>query len=85
MVDQLERDIEGLAIRLLALRSPMAGDLREIVSALKISSDLERIGDYAASIARRSTRVDLTDSLSLSVYAIWGGWCRKISVAVPMP
>lgn len=66
MVDQLERDIEGLAIRLLALRSPMAGDLREIVSALKISSDLERIGDYAASIARRSTRVDLTDSLSLS-------------------
>lgn len=65
-VDQLERDIEGLAIRLLALRSPMAGDLREIVSALKISGDLERIGDYAASIARRSTRVDLPESLSLS-------------------
>lgn len=66
-VDALERDVEGLAIRLLALRSPMAGDLREIVAALKITGDLERIGDYASSIARRSTRFDLVDSrISLS-------------------
>jgi len=53
-VDQLERDMDNLAIRLLALRQPMARDLREIVAALKIASDLERIGDYATNVAKRS-------------------------------
>ncbi|HYG84653.1 MAG TPA: phosphate signaling complex protein PhoU [Azospirillum sp.] len=53
-LDEYERAIDAEAIRLLALRQPMAQDLREIVSALKISSDLERIGDYAANIAKRS-------------------------------
>ncbi|MFT8421505.1 MAG: phosphate signaling complex protein PhoU [Gluconacetobacter sp.] len=61
-VDQLERDIETLAIRLLALRAPMAGDLREIVAAMKISGDLERIGDCAASIARRTLRLEAGDA-----------------------
>ena len=58
-VDDLERQTEALVIRLLALRAPMAGDLREVVSALKISGDLERIGDCAASIARRALRGEL--------------------------
>src|SRR5580765_4886086 len=53
-VDQLERDLDNLAIRLLALRQPMTRDLREIVAALKIASDLERICDYAANVAKRS-------------------------------
>src|SRR5215212_2542179 len=53
-VDQLERDLGNLAIRLLALRQPMARDLREVVAALKIASDLERICDYAANVAKRS-------------------------------
>jgi phosphate transport system protein len=53
-LDEYERSIDAEAIRLLALRQPMAQDLREIVSALKIASDLERIGDYAANIAKRS-------------------------------
>jgi phosphate transport system protein len=53
-VDQLERDLNNLAIRLLALRQPMARDLREIVAALKIASDLERMCDYAANVAKRS-------------------------------
>jgi phosphate transport system protein len=53
-VDQLERDMDNLAIRLLALRQPMARDLREVVVALKIGSDLERICDYAANVAKRS-------------------------------
>jgi phosphate transport system protein len=53
-VDALERDVEQFVIRMLALRQPMAGDLRQIVAALKISSDLERIGDYAANVAKRS-------------------------------
>ena len=53
-VDALEREIEAFVIRLLALRQPMAGDLREIISSLKMTGDLERIGDYAANVAKRS-------------------------------
>src|SRR5579884_3347455 len=53
-VDQLERDLDNLAIRLLALRQPMARDLREIFVALKIAADLERMCDYAANVAKRS-------------------------------
>src|SRR6478672_9242504 len=53
-VDQLQRDLDNLAIRLLALRQPMARDLREIFAAVKIGSDLERICDYAANVAKRS-------------------------------
>ena len=53
-LDALERDVEQFVIRLLALRQPVAGDLRFIVAALKMSTDFERIGDYAANIAKRS-------------------------------
>jgi len=53
-LDEYERAIDGEAVRLLALRQPMAQDLREIVSALRVAADLERIGDYAANIAKRS-------------------------------
>ena len=53
-VDALEREVEGFVIRLLALRQPVAGDLRQIVAALKITVDLERIGDYASNVAKRS-------------------------------
>ncbi len=53
-VDALERDVEGQVIRMLALRQPMAQDLRQIVAALKITAALERIGDYAANVAKRS-------------------------------
>jgi len=52
--DTLEAEVEALAMRLLALRQPMARDLREIVSSLKIAADLERICDYAANVAKRS-------------------------------
>ena len=53
-VDALEREVETFVIRLLALRQPVAADLRHIVAALKITGDLERIGDYAANVAKRS-------------------------------
>ena len=53
-VDALEREIEQFVIQMLALRQPMAGDLRRVVAALKITGDLERIGDYAANVAKRS-------------------------------
>jgi phosphate transport system protein len=57
-VDALEREVEQFVIRMLALRQPMAGDLRQIVAALKITGDLERIGDYAANVAKRSIVLD---------------------------
>ena len=53
-VDALEREVEQAVVRMLALRQPMAADLRLVVAALKITGDLERIGDYAANVAKRS-------------------------------
>ena len=53
-IDRLEQEIGAQAISVLALRQPMAVDLREVVSSLKVSSDIERIGDYAANVAKRS-------------------------------
>ena len=53
-VDALERQAEQLVIRMLALRQPMANDLRQIVAALKITAAMERIGDYAKNVAKRS-------------------------------
>src|SRR3984885_8292428 len=47
-VDALEREVEQFVIRMLALRQPMAGDLRRIVGALKNTTALERIGAYDA-------------------------------------
>ena len=52
-IDGLERETEELAIQMIARRQPMAGDLREIVAAVKIAADLERIGDLAKNIAKR--------------------------------
>ena len=54
-IDALEIECEKLAIQTIALRAPMAGDLREIIAVLKISSVLERVGDYAKNIAKRAT------------------------------
>jgi phosphate transport system protein len=53
-IDQLEREIETFCVRLLALRQPMAQDLRLIVASMKVSHDLERIGDYARNGAKRA-------------------------------
>ncbi len=53
-VDDMERQVEAFVIRLLALRQPVAQDLRMIVASLKMTGDLERIGDYAANVAKRS-------------------------------
>ena len=53
-VDDLEQEVHSFTVRLLALRQPVAQDLRAIVAALKISGDIERIADYAANVAKRS-------------------------------
>ncbi len=62
-IDHLELEIEKLAIQIIALRGPMADDLREIVAALKISGMLERIGDYGKNIAKRATVLSHTDPI----------------------
>ena len=59
-VDELQHGLDELAIRLLALRQPMARDLREIFAATKIAADLERICDYAANVAKRSIALTQT-------------------------
>lgn len=52
-IDAIESEVERLAVRVIALRAPMADDLREVVAALKIAAVVERIGDYAKNIAKR--------------------------------
>jgi phosphate transport system protein len=56
-VDELEIEIEAMAVELLALQQPMARDLRFIISAIKASSDLERVGDHAVNIAQSAQRI----------------------------
>ena len=53
IIDGLETDVERLVVRTIALRAPMADDLRELIAALKMSAVIERIGDYAKNIAKR--------------------------------
>jgi phosphate transport system protein len=52
-IDDLEIETERRVVQLIALRAPMAGDLRDSIAALKISAVVERIGDYAKNIAKR--------------------------------
>ncbi len=56
-IDAIEIEIHEFTLRLLATRQPVAVDLRIILAALKISSSLERIGDYAKNIAKRTTTI----------------------------
>ena len=57
-IDLLERELEERAISLIAKRQPMATDLRAIIVAIRISSDLERIGDLAKNIGKRTLAVN---------------------------
>ena len=56
-IDALDHEIESQAILMIARRQPVASDLREIIVAVKIASDLERVGDLAKNIARRAERI----------------------------
>jgi phosphate transport system protein len=56
-IDQLELDVEETVIRLLATQQPMARDLRFLTAAMKISNDLERVGDHAVNIAQSAERL----------------------------
>jgi phosphate transport system protein len=56
-LDRLEVEVENTAVQLLALQQPMARDLRFLVGAIKVSSDLERVGDHAVNIAQSTRRL----------------------------
>ncbi len=62
-LDILEIETERRAVQLIALRSPMAGDLRDVVAALKISGVVERIGDYAKNIAKRVPLLEIVGKI----------------------
>lgn len=66
-IDSLQHEIEEKAILTLARRQPMAVDLREIIAALRVANDLERIGDYAKNIGKRVVATD-SESRPLPVF-----------------
>jgi len=70
-LDQLELDIEERSIRTIAKRQPMASDLRELMVAIRIASDLERVGDLAKNISKRT--IAMTDHIPKRVL---GGFKR---------
>jgi phosphate transport system protein len=57
-VDQMQREIEERAILVIAKRQPVASDLREIVAAIRIANDLERIGDLAKNVGKRVVAIE---------------------------
>jgi len=69
-INALEVEINERAVRLLALRQPMAEDLRIIVAIMKVSANLERIGDYAKNIAKRNKVLALTQPIGSSAKTI---------------
>lgn len=62
-IDALEAEVDRLAVRTIALRAPMADDLRDVIAALKISGVVERIGDYAKNIAKRTVNFESRSKL----------------------
>jgi phosphate transport system protein len=65
MINQSERNIDEMAVDLLAMQQPMATDLRFVLAVLKINADLERVGDLAVNIAQRS--LDLAEEPEIDV------------------
>lgn len=57
-IDALESEVDKLSVRIIALRAPMADDLREVIAALKIAGVVERIGDYSKNIAKRVGKIE---------------------------
>jgi len=69
-LDALELEVERLAIQTIAKRQPMAQDLRLVLSAMKLSTPLERVGDLAKNIAKRSKHMSTGDPLRLSTSVV---------------
>jgi len=82
-IDQKERDIEALCLRLLLQQQPVARDLREISAALKMISDLERIGDQAADIAELTPYVQAAgESGRIHIGDMARAACRMVTDSV---
>jgi phosphate transport system protein len=69
-LDDFESEIGALAVRLLALRNPVANDLRIVIAVLKISSNLERVGDYAKNIAKRTMVLERGPKIGDAVHSL---------------
>jgi phosphate transport system protein len=65
-IDAAQREVERRAVKLFALRQPMASDLRHVLSAWRIASDLERIGDLAKNIGKRALVLNQAEPISLT-------------------
>lgn len=57
-IDDMQRKIDDMAVSMIARRQPMASDLRSIITAIHVASDLERVGDMAKQLARRSLKLE---------------------------
>jgi len=66
-INQSERNIDELAVDLLAMQAPMATDLRFVLAVLKINADLERVGDLAVNIAQRSINLSKEPEIDFPV------------------
>ncbi|MBC8159269.1 MAG: phosphate signaling complex protein PhoU [Alphaproteobacteria bacterium] len=78
-VDEMEREIDELIVRLLAKRQPVADDLREVVAGLKIVGILERVGDYAAHVGERAVTLGAAPELpAVLVIARMGKMVRDL-------
>ena len=78
-IDRLEADIEKHAVQIIALRAPMADDLRDVIAALKIASVVERIGDYAKNISKRVHVIDASQQIEpLSLLPEMGRIAREM-------
>ena len=89
-IDALQQEIEEKAILTIARRQPMAVDLREIVAALRVANDLERIGDLAKNIGKRVVALDgdfYPQKSSFAASSTWRLWCCASSsrCSTPMP
>lgn len=65
-IDAAQREVEKRAVRLFALRQPMAADLRHVLSAWRIATDLERIGDLAKNIGKRALVINQAEPIALT-------------------
>lgn len=79
LIDELEERVTAEAIRVIALRAPTAVDLRTVVTVMKISGNLERVGDYAKNMAKRTTVLVQMHPISDSAPAI-----RRMAQAVEL-
>lgn len=75
-IDRMELDVEDTCLKVLALHQPVASDLRFIVAVMKVNNDLERMGDHAQNIAKRSS--DLASQAPLDVDLEFGDMMEAV-------